>query len=386
MSIRKRTRKHLFDVKLSEGNGMRVLFFGTYDARRHPRVQVMSEGFAERGDIVCECNIPLGIDTAQRVDMLRRPWLVTLLIVRLARSWWGLWRRSRGIPRPDLIVVGYMGHFDVHLARRLWKGSPIALDYLISGEGTAVDRGSRSQAMRKLLSWIDRAALRVADIPCVDTATNHAALPSDHRERAVVVAVGAPGRWFRAPTHCSKDRLKVIFYGLYTPAQGAIFIGEAIRRLRGGPSAISFTMVGTGQDYEATRRVAAGYEHVTWVDWMALEELVETVALHDVCLGIFGTTEKGRGAVPNKVFQGAAAGCAIVTSDTPAQREAFDGAAIFVPPGDPDALATALRDLAGDEELTWKMRTEAFARADQRFRPAAVVEPLRERVSTESAS
>jgi hypothetical protein len=29
---------------------MRVLFFGTYDERQHPRTQIVREGLAEQGD------------------------------------------------------------------------------------------------------------------------------------------------------------------------------------------------------------------------------------------------------------------------------------------------------------------------------------------------
>ena len=47
------------------------------------------------------------------------------------------------------------------------------------------------------------------------------------------------------------------------------------------------------------------------------------VAGHDVCLGIFGTGVKAQLVVPNKVYQGAAAGCAVVTSDTAPQRRAL---------------------------------------------------------------
>ena len=44
------------------------------------------------------------------------------------------------------------------------------------------------------------------------------------------------------------------------------------------------------------------------------------VASHDVCLGIFGDTDKALSVVPTKVYQGAAAGCAVVTSDTAPHR------------------------------------------------------------------
>src|SRR5256885_15525657 len=93
--------------------GRRVLFFGTYDARRYPRVRVLQEGFVTLGDDVLECNVPLRLDTAARVRMLRRPWLVPLLAAKLAAPWIppiGPPRRFRGV---DPGGVGDTGPFDV---------------------------------------------------------------------------------------------------------------------------------------------------------------------------------------------------------------------------------------------------------------------------------
>jgi len=84
--------------------------------------------------------------------------------------------------------------------------------------------------------------------------------------------------------------------------------------------------------------------------------------------------------IPNKVFQGAAAGCAIVTSDSPSQREALGQAGRFVNPGDAQALADALRWLVADRERVWALRRAAYDRAVEAFAPAAVVEPLHERL------
>jgi glycosyltransferase involved in cell wall biosynthesis len=56
--------------------------------------------------------------------------------------------------------------------------------------------------------------------------------------------------------------------------------------------------------------------------------------------------------IPNKAFQALACGAPLVTADTPAARELLtDGeAAMLVPPGDPQALARALRSLAAEPE------------------------------------
>jgi glycosyltransferase involved in cell wall biosynthesis len=62
------------------------------------------------------------------------------------------------------------------------------------------------------------------------------------------------------------------------------------------------------------------------------------------------------------VLEAAQAGCALVLGDIDSLRENWDGAALFVPPDDPDALAFALRHLIADETL----RTRNMARAQRR--------------------
>ena len=106
------------------------------------------------------------------------------------------------------------------------------------------------------------------------------------------------------------------------------------------------------------------------------DQLPALVARHDVCLGIFGTGPKALRVVPNKVFQGAAAGCALVTSDTAPQRRLLGDAAVLVPPGDPAALAAALRDLAIDRDRLQAARGAAAGLARRSFTPAAVTAPL----------
>src|SRR5205809_6873514 len=109
--------------------GRRVLFFGTYDARKYPRVQVLQEGFAALGNEVLECNVPLRLDTAARVRMLRRPWTVPLLALKVAACWVRLMARARRFRGVDLVVVGCMGHVDVHLAGLLLPRAAVVLGH-----------------------------------------------------------------------------------------------------------------------------------------------------------------------------------------------------------------------------------------------------------------
>lgn len=365
---------------------MRLLFFGTYDASAHPRVAVLRDGLREHANDVAECNVRLGLSTADRVGMLRNPAGLPRLAWRIARCWAGLVRRARRYRRegawPDAVVVGYLGHFDVLLARRLFPHVPVVLDHLIGASDTATDRGVSDGLRQRLLRRLDAAALGAADLVVVDTEEHRDALPAQVRGRTVVVAVGAPREWYAPESAAPRTDgpLRAVFFGLFTPLQGAPTIGAALDLLADDP--VEVTMVGSGQDHDETLRLAARNRRVRWLDWVAPAQLPALVAEHDVCLGIFGTAPKAARVVPNKVFQGAAAGCALVTSDTPPQRRVLGDAALLVPPGDAESLAETLRLLAKDRERLAAARDAAARLAHDQFTPARVVQPLHDRLLT----
>jgi glycosyltransferase involved in cell wall biosynthesis len=355
-----------------------VLFFGTYDEKSHPRVRVLREGLEQVGFEVEVLNEPLPFSTADRVALARQPWRAPVLVGRIATAWSRLWRAGTRFGAPEVVVVGYLGHADIHLARRRFPRATLVLDYLVSLEDTVRDRQVGGKAVRAILRAADIRALRAAEVVVVDTLEQHAALPSSAQPRSVVIPVGADSDWIAAGATARSDShsaapLRVVFFGLYTPLHGTKVIAQAMVGLRGEP--VEFTMVGTGQDRAATQCLASG-PPVRWVDWVDSASLPRVVAEHDVCLGIFGTTPKARRVVPTKLYQGAAAGCVLVTSDTPPQRQALGELARYVPPGDGASLAAELRKLA---KIRTSVRADAGARAERaraRVAPQVVVLPL----------
>jgi len=358
---------------------MPTLFFGTYDELTHPRVRVLREGLVAHGHHVEVANAPLDFGTARRVQIASRPWTAPLFAIRVLRRWVSLWRATRGL-HPDVVVVGYMGQFDVHLARRRFPRAIVVLDHMVGLGDTVRDRQLSRSWLGRALDRVDRAATAAADVVLVDTGEHASTLPPEAQPKALVVPVGAPASWFHdaPPGTAAADPVRFVFYGLFTPLQGAPVIGEALRLIPDVP--LLCTMVGTGQDLAATRDAVGDDARVTWIPWIEPDELAPLVAGHDVCLGIFGDSEKARRVVPNKVYQGAAAGCALVTSDTPPQRRLLADRAVLVPPGDAASLGAALSRLAGDPSLVTELRARSRALAEQVASPAAVVRPLLDRL------
>jgi hypothetical protein len=319
--------------------------------------------------------------------MLASPRRAPAFLARLAQRWLTLDQMSRGMPAPDVVLVGYLGHFDVHLARLLFRRSQVVLDHLVGASETGRDRQLDGGPRHALLKMIDAAALRAADIIVVDTEEHRATLPERHRARAVVVPVGAPAAWHAAarPADLSDapEPLRWCSTGCSPRYREP---PSSVPPWRGSPGSHQRhhdrRRPGRGRDKAA----AAANQAVRWLGWVPAAELPALVASHHVCLGIFGTGDKALQVVPNKVFQGAAAGCAIVTSDTPPQRRTLGDAAVLVPPGDPAALAAALLGLAGDRSELARMRRLARQLAGRRFTPEQIVAPLVERLQVASGA
>jgi glycosyltransferase involved in cell wall biosynthesis len=93
------------------------------------------------------------------------------------------------------------------------------------------------------------------------------------------------------------------------------------------------------------------------VPWVEYERLPGEIRAAGCALGIFGTTPKALRVIPNKAFQALACGAPLITADTPAARELLTNEqdAMLVPPGDPAALANAIRRLAADEPFAHRI-------------------------------
>jgi len=251
----------------------------------------------------------------------------------------------------DAMIVGYPGHFDMPLARRIARGRPVLFNPLVSLSETLVDdrgRFAEGSPAASVLRQVDRIALRRADLVVADTAQNArhlAELGQIARDRVEVCFVGAEERLFR-PGWQPRGRFHALFVGKLIPLHGLETILEAARL---APE-IPFRVVGSGQ---LAGLLDSRPENVEWVDWVEYEQLPGEIQAAGCALGVFGTSTKASRVIPNKAFQALACGTPLVTADTPAARELLqDGeSALLVPSGNADALAAAVRRLAAEPAL-----------------------------------
>ena len=123
---------------------------------------------------------------------------------------------------------------------------------------------------------------------------------------------------------------------------------------------IPFRVIGSGQ---LDALLLDRPPNVEWVEWVEYEQLPGEIQRAGCALGVFGTSAKAGRVIPNKAFQALACGTPLITADTPAARELLrDGdSALLVPPGDPEALAAAVRRLAGEPELAQRIGAAGLA-------------------------
>lgn len=363
---------------------MRVMWLGTYE-RDYPRTRILIDGLRHHGVEVIENHRPVFERQTDKITSGLRPLALMVTGLRWLAAWatlpWSVLRAGR----VDAIVAGYLAQPDAipgWIAARV-RRVPFMVDMMISLEDTlAGDRGVAGRRAKALLGAIDRTALRLADVVLVDTAA-HASFFTERfgvsPEKIVVAAVGADPQAFPtspAPTGAPT----VLFYGKLSPLHGVETV-IAASQMEGVPA---LRVIGDGQLGGWLREKLGQGEvpNVRWDPWVPYEDLASEIADAAICLGVFGTSEKASRVVPNKVWQAMAVGRPVITGDTPGIRGVIEHGrnGYLVPPGNPTALADALRTLVDDPELRARLGTAARETYRAMGAPEVVAEPVRQAV------
>ncbi len=377
---------------------MDVCFFGGYDSS-YPRNSILRRGLRANGVLVLEAHVRCG-----HKFWLRYPLLVSRWLRYGQRHNQRLGRRRLG-PRSILFVPEFCQK-DVFLARAVAGlfSKRIVFDPLASRYETKVLDWQRKPEGSLAAWWnrlIDRLAFRTSDLVLADTEAHKKYYCREFRVnpwRVEVVPVGFDDCVFtqslarrRKIAGGRKSPFTVLFFGSFLPLHGVATAVEAAFHVWKKDRSVRFKFIGSGQTYPRARKMASelGLTNVSFEGWMSQAALAEKIATEaDICLGIFGRTEKASRVVPHKIFQAMALGKPVITGRTPAVREFFThGVNICLcPAGDPGSLAEAILELREDEPLRDGIARRGYELVWQKFAPQRLGSQLKEILSERFAA
>lgn len=329
---------------------MRILYFGTYSAgEEYARNLALINGLKKVGAEVQECHAELWPGFQDKMGAVKRSLLAN--VFALGRAYLrllGQYRKSREF---NFMFVGYIGQFDVFLARALqtFHHKPVIFDAFYSLYDTMVkDRGlyAERSLMAKILKLVDRWSVKCSDLTLLDTNEHIKYFCGEfglEPERFLAVPLGVDqANFYPRPEPAEHGFMEVLNYSSYIPLHGLEVIVKAAAEIR-SCKGIHFTLIGKGQLFPQMKALAEELklENVSFSEWLSHKELVEKAAAADVLLGIFGITEKASRVIPYKAYEALALGKPLITGDSPAARELLEDGrhCLLSPMGDAKSLA-----------------------------------------------
>jgi len=282
------------------------------------------------------------------------------------------------VPYPASLLLWFLSFFPGGKA-----GTRLVADAFISLYDTIVlDR----QLLRagglpaKLLFAVETRAFRFADTMIVDTPMTAAHLASLFKlpfEKFVPVSLATDEYLFTPSAYeVGGEDCRVLFIGTLIPLHGVPTIVEAAAALQGRRD-IRLKIIGDGQENAALEQYAAtANSNIEWQrEWLSSARIAEEIAMADICLGIFGDTEKTQRVLPFKLYAYSRIGRCIITAGTSCSDSYVDALDYrpwcSVEVANAPALAAAIIELADNVQLRSQLASNAARFYEERLSNAA---------------
>jgi len=236
----------------------------------------------------------------------------------------------------------------------------------------------RNPLIIRLSNWLERFLYHHADSLVVNSPGFIPHITSQGGSDPVLIPNGVDPAMFDPEDNGSEFRqqlkLEHAFIVLYSGAHGlSNDLGTVLKvaQLTAQDSRIVYVLVGDGKEKAALQQLAhdLGLQNVIFVPSVAKTEMKKVLAAADACLAILKPIELYKTTYPNKVFDYLAAGRPVLCAIDGVIREVIEEAhaGIFVPPGDPAALADAVIRLSSAPDKGKKMGLNGRAYVVEHF-------------------
>jgi glycosyltransferase involved in cell wall biosynthesis len=247
----------------------------------------------------------------------------------------------------------------------------------------------RSPILIRLSRGLERFLYRQADRVMVNSPGFSQHVTQRGARRVELIPNGADPRMFTPEErgqefrekHGFGERFVVMYAGAHGMSNDLEVVLDAAHHLRSRPD-ILFVLLGDGKEKGKLVQQAQemGLENVLFLPPVAKTEMAQALAAADACIAILKPISLYATVYPNKVFDYMAAGRPVLLAIDGVIRQVVEeaGAGIFVPPGDPLALASAAAALADQPEKARQMGRQGRRDIETRFDRAALARKLAE--------
>jgi len=247
------------------------------------------------------------------------------------------------------------------------KGAPFLFEVRDLWPAFAIDVGVlRNPLLIKLSLWLERFLYRHADQMLVNSPGFVEHVTRRGARDVLVVPNGVDPRMFDPyesgagyrQQHGLAGRYIAMYAGAHGMSNDLGVALEAARLLRNQPE-IAFVFVGDGKEKPALQVQAnqMDLQNVYFLPPVPKAAMAQALAAADACLAILKPIKMYATVYPNKVFDYMAAGRPVILAIDGVIRQVIEeaGAGVFVPPGDPAALADAIQKMAADRQTGFQM-------------------------------
>lgn len=244
--------------------------------------------------------------------------------------------------------------------------------------------------------WLEKFLYRRADRLIVNSPGYIEHVSERGGKNVTLIPNGADPSMFDSPADSSQirqslgleDHYIVLYAGAHGLSNDLGIVLQAAKKLKAEPM-IHFVLVGGGKDKAMLMQQAEEMQlgNLSFLPARSKTEMPALIGASDACIAILKPIEAFKSTYPNKVFDYMATGRPVILAIDGVIREVVENAkaGIFVPPGESDALAFAIMDIASHRERGQKMGgagrqyvEEHFSRAESATQLAALLEEMDE--------
>lgn len=350
---------------MTKDNKLTVCFFGIYNPE-YSRNRVLIEGLKQNGVEVIECRSEK-TGFLKYFDLIKKHWKIR--------------------KQYDVLFVAFPG-FQVMILAKFLTSKKIIFDcFAPLYESEVLDRQkTKKGSLRAKYYWfLDKFSAKLADKVLLDT-NEHIKYfveefgfnPSADGKKFERIFIGVDNNFFESPVKKGKEQEKFVvhFHGTNIPLQGIKCILEASYLLRGY---LDINFIFVGPNIKDDKRYSSYFfDNIETVGKVPYYEMPKYIDQADLCLGIFGNTEKTQRVIPNKVFECVSRKKPTITVGSPAVMELFsENDLFFVSVDDSQELAGAILSLKNNPNMMEKLAENGYNRFIQSSTPIILGKELK---------